>query len=631
MAKLSSGGGRLGVRIVRNARLYALLSMLSILAFAVLLDPIWSSHVYHPSVASADPEPNSVDSHVELECPVSPVIEGDDFAAVVHLDGPIPRYPGFLTEFPFMRGHWFTYPITADETDFEPLEAVLQVNSARLPIAKTMERTLHTQEDVYPEATERYGVRFAHIAWEPLIADCVVSIVDDDGVGIHALEITSQSPDTAAAYGVGDTIEITAHFTGTVTNTNPQTGATADYAGLHLQVGENRRVAKMLRGDGTDTVVFGYTVQADDLDQDGVSVESGGPGTGMTYNPQNRDGGLWSSETTSGRINRIFHGLDDDPGHIVKPTDQDIDEPTPTPTNFPYADRAVHLNLLIATHGELTDEDGGKDWYSFDAAVGKSYIIEATNRMHLAFNGPDSTILDPQFVDHHLVDPSILELVNEANVKLLGEYDRGGFIGNFARAFFRPDESGTYYFAIGAGGQDRTAKGHYTISVRADDHADDHRTEPGVVLQPNHSVTAAIESDVAPDDPDLQTWAWLSHSSTVGSSGNTLIPAWGLASLDDRDVFKYEIATEGCYRIEVSDGPAGVGIWNIRSSDSHVTDAVTSAPQRGVVWHHVPGTYYAEVGTPHTSVGNIGTYTVSLVPVTDTADGDDDGAACSAE
>ena len=78
--------------------------------------------------------------------------------------------------------------------------------------------------------------------------------------------------------------------------------------------------------NGTDTVVFGYTVQADDLDQDGVSVESGGPGTGMTYNSQNRDGGLWSSETTSGRINRIFHGLDDDPGHIVKPTDQDIDE-----------------------------------------------------------------------------------------------------------------------------------------------------------------------------------------------------------------------------------------------------------------------------------------------------------------
>ena len=82
------------------------------------------------------------------------------------------------------------------------------------------------------------------------------------------------------AYTTGDVIEITAHFTGPVTNGAPNTGEQADYAGLYIQVGENRRLAEMLRGDGADTIVFGYQVQSDDADADGISVEGGGPGTG---------------------------------------------------------------------------------------------------------------------------------------------------------------------------------------------------------------------------------------------------------------------------------------------------------------------------------------------------------------
>ena len=55
----------------------------------------------------------------------------------------------------------------------------------------------------------------------------------------------------------------------------------------------------------------------DDVDADGISVEVGGPGTGMYYNVNHRDGGLWAVRAPGGRINRIFHGLDDDPDHVV--------------------------------------------------------------------------------------------------------------------------------------------------------------------------------------------------------------------------------------------------------------------------------------------------------------------------
>ena len=102
-------------------------------------------------------------------------------------------------------------------------------------------------------------------------------------------------------------------------------------------MGENRRVASLLRGEGTDRLVFGYTVQEDDLDSDGISVESGGPRTGMTYNADNRDGGLWAVDTDGGRINRLFHGLDEDPDHVVLQVA--IDEPTviqpPTESDVP--------------------------------------------------------------------------------------------------------------------------------------------------------------------------------------------------------------------------------------------------------------------------------------------------------
>ena len=246
-----------------------------------------------------------------------------------------------------------------------------------------MGRDFHTKDDLYPGSDETFKVRFNNSEDNGTDGECVITLKDDDGVGIYRLEITavpeelsaaSEGGETTVAYTVGDVIEITARFTGDVTNVNPDTGERADYAGLYIQVGENRRVANVLRGQGTDRLVFGYAVQGDDLDADGISVEGGGPGTGLYYNVDNHDGGLWSVDTLGGRINRIFHGLDDDPDHVV--VQIAVEEPTivqrPTDTDVPVepepelpVENSIVLDVgsgLIETrHGEPTAEDDGRD------------------------------------------------------------------------------------------------------------------------------------------------------------------------------------------------------------------------------------------------------------------------------
>lgn len=269
---------------------------------------------------------------------------------------------------------------------------------------------------------------------------------------------------------------------------------------------------------------------------------------------------------------------------------------------FQVADATpIPVGLRFRVHGELTDSRG-RDLFSVPVMAGKDYIIELTNRMQ--FNGDG----DPLYVSGHLVDPSILEVVDTSGLQALGEHDHGGFTANFARAFFRPESSGTYYIAVGAGREDRTGVGHYTLSVRVDDHADDYRTAPGVVLRPGQAVTASIDSDVAPNDPDLNRWAWLEDAGL----GNGLWPRRGIESLDDRDVFRFEIDDEGFYELAVANQPTGVGIWLVRDEGGELFNSEHNAPAETIVGHYESGTYFVEVGTPYESSGNVGPYTETL-------------------
>ena len=86
--------------------------------------------------------------------------------------------------------------------------------------------------------------------------------IDDVAVTSTPL-LTSSGGSTPDTYGEGETIEVSVTFNEPVTAT---TGT--DFV---LSVGEATR-APLLRGSGTATLVFGYTVLADDEDTDGIWI-----------------------------------------------------------------------------------------------------------------------------------------------------------------------------------------------------------------------------------------------------------------------------------------------------------------------------------------------------------------------
>ena len=309
--------------------LLAVMGLMAAISLAILIGgPLFAPR----HVAYAAPMRGN-EPWLKIKCVETLVEEGEDFRLEVRKkhDSDWPH--------PTMRVFWYTDAITADETDYEHLYAERQSSNGSQSESGVMGRNFHTLDDQYPEIDETFKVQFNNSVDYGSDGECIITIADDDGVGIYDLAITSEpreittaSGDTVEAYGAGDVIEITAHFTGTVTTLNPDTGEHADHAGLYIQVGENRRVAKLLRGDGSDMLVFGYTVTEDDLDADGISVEGGGAGTGMYYNENNRDGGLWAVRARGGRLNRLFHGLDDDRDHkVVSVPSEDEDETQPDP------------------------------------------------------------------------------------------------------------------------------------------------------------------------------------------------------------------------------------------------------------------------------------------------------------
>ena len=631
MAVTHKTGRKLGTENTWSVGIIAWMAVVAMVSLGILL----SGPLFSPGRTVYAAPHRSNEPWLKIKCLEPLVEEGEDFRLEVRKkhDSDWPH--------PTMRVFWYTDSITADESDYEHLYAERQSSNYSQSESGVMGRNFQTLEDNYPETDESFKVRFNNSVDHGHDGHCIITISDDDGVGIYDLEITSEpretttaSGDEVVAYGAGDVIEITAQFTGTVTTLNPDTGEHADHAGLYIQVGENRRVAKLLRGDGGDKLVFGYTVTEEEVDADGISVEAGGPGTGMYYNENNRDGGLWAVRAPGGRINRIFHGLDDDPDHVVvavpaedsdgdEEDDQENDDdgeqtgptggtitpptPTPEPEEWVKSSLSIESNLRGLTDGELTEEDDGRDWFSFEAEGGNNYIIELKNKMIITgFDGTSGGYPSIQYVPGHLVDPSILEIVDEEGEQVLGERDQGGFIRNFARAFFIPDEDRTYYIAIGAGAQDRSALGFYELSVRADDHADDDNVESGLVLRPGDSVTAVIDSDVPSDDPGLNSWDWL-------EAGNgEAVPIWGLESLDDRDVFRFEISEEGTYLLSVSDGPEDVGIWKTVDGTGHALNYDRNVPVASLEDDYSPGTYYVEVGTRYSSSGNTGSYKLSL-------------------
>ena len=91
--------------------------------------------------------------------------------------------------------------------------------------------------------------------------------------------ITSAPPDGWDAYRSNQTIEVSMRFDVDV----EIEGDIRPWLYVGLDGGnwdEARREARYLRGSGTDTLVFGYTVRPGDMDYQGVMIALGAPGTG---------------------------------------------------------------------------------------------------------------------------------------------------------------------------------------------------------------------------------------------------------------------------------------------------------------------------------------------------------------
>ena len=80
----------------------------------------------------------------------------------------------------------------------------------------------------------------------------------------------------------------------------------------------------------------------------------------------------------------------------------------------------------------------------------------------------------------------------------------------------------------------------------------------------------------------------------------------GIASLDERDIFRIDIADAGEYQLSVTEAPTGVGIWYIWDHKGNLVAEAETAPEALTTLRFKPNTYYAEVGTPYTSDGNTG-------------------------
>ena len=268
----------------------------------------------------------------------------------------------------------------------------------------------------------------------------------------------------------------------------------------------------------------------------------------------------------------------------------------------------VTVGLSGIVTGNLTVNDEGQDWHSFEATSSERYIIEV--KQPLEFAVEKSSFGVGYQVPGYLADPSIIEVTDDQMSQVLGERDQGGFTLNWARAFFTPDETGTYYIKVGAGANDRGGFGCYTITVRVDDHADDFMTEHGVALQPGGAIIATVDSDVAYDDPGLNFWDWNSNPDPAPGDdpGERFRPRRGIESLDDRDVFRYEISEAGSYLLGLTSQSTDIGIWYIWDSQGNLFWESEGDPVSSVVRRHEPGVYYAEVGTPYASEGNTDTY-----------------------
>ena len=246
-----------------------------------------------------------------LDCPITEVLEGEsvDVFLVRDIDHQHP--------WETFGAYWHTDAGTADTSDYHHQNGVEVWANQSERRANRAKRTFVTKEDNLSEGNETFTVRFSPVN---MVTDrndpardekCVVTIIDDDGVGIHDLEIIS-SPADGYAYRVGERIEILARFNGEVNVAKPV------ILSMNFSSGESWWRGARLEGRypaEENSYVFIYKVQPGDMDLDGIKV-LGSYSDGGVVHGLGGDGSV-TDAATGDPINPWFRGLEPDPAHRV--------------------------------------------------------------------------------------------------------------------------------------------------------------------------------------------------------------------------------------------------------------------------------------------------------------------------
>ena len=99
-----------------------------------------------------------------------------------------------------------------------------------------------------------------------------------DGVRQRVTAVKLVNPPRSGTYIRGDNIDVAVEFDGRV-------HVSAERPRLELSIGLRTRDARFISGDRSDTLLFRYRVQDDDLDEDGITVELGALQGGMITDP----------------------------------------------------------------------------------------------------------------------------------------------------------------------------------------------------------------------------------------------------------------------------------------------------------------------------------------------------------
>ena len=261
-------------------------------------------------MAFLQPAPASADAATfYLDCPTTEVREG---GSIDVFNVRVTNHQHNVT----FGADWYTDAGTAGNDDYVQQDGGAAWANDSERAANRAKRTFQTRQDSLVEGNETFTGRTdsANIVDrnDPTRDEkCEITIIDDDP-NITEVEVTS-SPARDDTYGVGETIEISATF-----STNVDVDGTPS---LGMWAG-GWKAANYLRGSGTDTLVFGYTVKPEDRDANGISMDGGYQDRNDTWhNFVNH-----TAVTASGVVGldgspvtayRVYRGLDQQSGHKV--------------------------------------------------------------------------------------------------------------------------------------------------------------------------------------------------------------------------------------------------------------------------------------------------------------------------